>query len=95
MNLSEQQLVDCEKSSYGCEGGFLTSAFKYLQSDKQDLGKDYPYKGTDGACRSAKFPGQVGVSKVNSVPANSAPQLMAAIAEGPVSLALDAGQGVF
>lgn len=63
--------------------------------DKQDLEKDYGYTGADGACVSAKYPGQVAVKKVNAVPSNNGPQLMAAIAMGPIAVTVDAGQPVF
>jgi C1A family cysteine protease len=71
LDLSEQQLVDCDTTSYGCEGGYPSSALAYLQTDKQDLGKDYAYTAEDGACNSAAYPGKVGVAEVRSVTANS------------------------
>ena len=44
ISLSEQQLVDCDMSDYGCRGGFPASAFKYIKSvggiEKEE---DYPY----------------------------------------------------
>jgi len=73
LDLSEQQLVDCDTTSYGCEGGYPSSALAYLQNDKQDLGKDYAYTAEDGACNSAAYPGKVGVAEVRAVQANSGP----------------------
>jgi C1A family cysteine protease len=32
LNLSEQQLVDCDTRSHGCNGGFHTNAWEYLKS---------------------------------------------------------------
>jgi hypothetical protein len=40
---------------------------QYLGKSKQDLEKDYVYKAADGSCQATKYPGQVGVSKVNTV----------------------------
>jgi len=37
LNLSEQQLVDCDTRSHGCNGGFHTSAWEYLKSHPQML----------------------------------------------------------
>ena len=43
LDLSEQQIVDCcvDYSSDGCNGGWETDAFKYLQGKKQCLTADY------------------------------------------------------
>ncbi|CAH1424443.1 unnamed protein product [Lactuca virosa] len=55
ITLSEQQLIDCDTSNYGCDGGFVTDAFDFIiknggiQSDK-----DYPYTAKDGKCDTSK-----------------------------------------
>ena len=69
LDLSEQQLVDCDTTSYGCEGGYPYNALSYYQKDRADLQKDYAYEAADGACKSARAPGQVGVAKVAVVKA--------------------------
>merc|ERR1712072_684526 len=60
--LSPQQLVECDRSSLGCNGGLQERAYKYVQRAggiEQEV--DYPYiSGTDGsadACHadSSKF----------------------------------------
>ena len=57
ITLSEQQLIDCDTSNYGCDGGFVTDAFDFIiknggiQSDK-----DYPYTAKDGKCDTSKVP---------------------------------------
>jgi cathepsin L len=52
--LSEQNLIDCVTSCYGCDGGFFTAAYDYViesQGGKFMLDSDYPYDGYDGTCR--------------------------------------------
>jgi len=57
---------------------------------------EYPYEASSGLCMSdwsADMPVQV--SNVNHVPGHSESQLMAAIANGPVSVTIDASSDVF
>ena len=53
------------------------------------LESDYPYEAITDACR-ADWNGPVSVTTVHSVPAKSEEQLVAAIAQGPVSVTVDA-----
>jgi C1A family cysteine protease len=50
---------------------------------------DYPYKANDGTCAYQEI-GKVKVSGFTDVAVNSPSALMAAVAEGPVSIAIDA-----
>ena len=51
---SEQNLVDCDTTSSGCNGGLMTSALDYVM-DSQNGNfmdeDDYSYTGTDGTCK--------------------------------------------
>ncbi|XP_071324463.1 cathepsin K-like [Trachinotus anak] len=52
LDLSPQNLVDCDQESKGCGGGYMTSAFKYVQENGGiNSEKDYPYVGKDQACK--------------------------------------------
>jgi cathepsin F len=44
LKLSEQQFVDCDKQSSGCNGGLEIWAFQYAKSNPLELETDYPYK---------------------------------------------------
>lgn len=50
-NLSEQELVSCDKQQYGCQGGFLSN-FDYQIKHGQGLEKDFRYTASDSACKS-------------------------------------------
>ncbi|KZS11246.1 Uncharacterized protein APZ42_023963 [Daphnia magna] len=54
--LSEQQLVDCDKTNGGCDGGWYTSAWIYIWkawgSAKQSL---YPYNAQENKCTYSWF----------------------------------------
>jgi C1A family cysteine protease len=94
MAMSEQQLVDCSKDegNMGCNGGLMDYAFKYAETHMMETEAQYPYTGRDGKCHSAG--GTVEVSNFTDVKPNSPMALAAAVAEGPVSVAIDAS-GLF
>lgn len=98
-SFSEQQLVDCSfMGSYGnlgCNGGLMDSAFKYVEANSLDLEGDYPYKGVRGTCSSSAHTGQTKLSSYADVAANNIDQLKAAVALGPVSVAIEADKPAF
>jgi hypothetical protein len=55
LKLSEQQFVDCDPLSDGCDGGLEINAFLYAMRNAQELEKDYPYTGKTGRkCKATK-----------------------------------------
>jgi len=49
--LAPQQIVDCDPSDLGCDGGNPPTAYDYVQSaGGLDDEKDYPYTAQDGTC---------------------------------------------
>merc|ERR1712048_1468340 len=56
MALSEQQVISCDKTDGGCNGGDLPTAFDYISSAGLDTQSDYPdtssTKGKTGKCKS-------------------------------------------
>jgi len=53
IHLSEQQMVDCDTSCYGCNGGWHSNAMEYAQRNPLALASDYPYTGVDGTCQDS------------------------------------------
>ena len=95
-SFSEQQLVDCSGSygNMGCNGGLMDNAFQYIEKTPLETESEYPYTARDGSCKSSGS----GVGKVADyvdVSRGSPSQLKAAIAKGPVSVAIEADQFVF
>jgi len=91
VSLSEQQLVDCSTSqgNMGCNGGLMDYAFQYAESNPLETEAEYPYTAKDGKCHVSG--GEVAVRSFKDVTPKSASALKAAAAEGPVSIAIDAG----
>lgn len=56
VSLSEQQLVDCDKSlNQGCDGGLMDMAFEYIEMNGGlTTSKIYPYKDKNGKCDTKK-----------------------------------------
>jgi len=62
--LAPQQIVDCDTTDQGCNGGFPASAYQYIESaGGLETETAYPYQGVDGTCRFDK-------TKVESTIAN-------------------------
>jgi KDEL-tailed cysteine endopeptidase len=91
VSLSEQQLVDCSKTegNMGCNGGLMDYAFKYAEGTAMETEAQYPYTGRAGTCDSSKS-GSITVANFADVKKSSPSALAAAVAEGPVSVAIDA-----
>jgi cathepsin L len=96
VSLSEQQLVDCSgaEGNMGCNGGLMDDAFKYIISNNGICSEaSYPYTAADGTCQ--KCTNVVTITGYTDVPADSETALMTAIAQQPVSVAIEADQMAF
>merc|ERR1711918_321022 len=92
---SEQQLVDCSKQNNGCNGGLMDYAFKYIETAPLETESDYPYTGRNGVCQYESSKGVGKVASFSDVTSGSASQLKAALAKGPVSVAIEADKMAF
>jgi C1A family cysteine protease len=97
-NLSEQQLVDCSvpEGNQGCDGGLMDQAFQYV-IDNKGLSTDelYPYSATGPNTCNETVTSVVKVKSFKDVPTNSETALMAAVAQQPVAVAVEADQSSF
>ena len=95
VSLSEQQLVDCSTSfgNQGCNGGLMDDAFKYIESAGGLMTEaDYPYTAADGTCKFEKSKVAATIEAYKDVTPKSESQLMAAVAQQPISIAVEANQ---
>ncbi|KAJ3683076.1 hypothetical protein LUZ60_013303 [Juncus effusus] len=91
ISLSEQELVDCDSTNDGCDGGYMDYAFEWVVNNGGiDSESNYPYISSDGKCNIQKEENKVvtidGYQDV--VPNDDA--LLCTVVEQPVSVGIDA-----
>jgi len=100
VSLSEQQLVDCSGSfgNQGCNGGEMDDAFQYAETVGFCTEGSYPYTAVDGTCAASSCTvgvPQGGVTGFKDVTPGDYNALLDAVAQQPVSVAIEADQSVF
>ncbi|XP_072999998.1 vignain-like isoform X2 [Typha latifolia] len=97
VSLSEQELIDCDTSdNNGCNGGLMEYAFEFIKRNGGiTLEEDYPYMADDGTCDVSKNSPMVVIDGHVNVPANDEEALMKAVANQPVSVAIEASGTAF
>ena len=90
VNLSEQQLVDCSRpqGNQGCNGGWPSSALKYVQANGITTESAYAYVARDQSCKTQG--GSFKISGYNSYSACNG--LQSSINNSPVSVTVDASK---
>jgi C1A family cysteine protease len=106
VSFSEQQLVDCDNlrnggRDQGCNGGLMDNAFSWItKNGGLCLEADYPYFSGDtqnsGTCQKTctVYSGSSVVKYVDVAPSDDA-QMMAALSQQPVAIAIEADQREF
>ena len=102
LSFSEQQLVSCDNKdgNMGCNGGWMDTAFTYVKTNGGlPTEANYPYtsgNGATGTCVAGK-PLVAGVApkSFTDVQVNSVSALQSAVAQQPVSVAIEADQTAF
>ncbi|XP_039064613.1 zingipain-2-like [Hibiscus syriacus] len=93
ISLSEQQLLDCstDGGNQGCNGGWMISAFGYIKKNQGITTEEsYPYEEMQETCDLEKQTTKAAtISEYQMVPENNEDELLKAVANQPVSVALD------
>jgi C1A family cysteine protease len=93
---SEQQIVDCDTTCDGCNGGYPYLAMNYLVKVGLELESDYPYTGKQGSCAYDKSKATQDVDTGSSfVTPKSSTDLQAAIYQQPIAVIVEADQDAF
>lgn len=68
----------------------MDQAFQYVEKVGDELESDYEYEGVDGTCKADSSKAAVKVTSYSDVKSGDCDQLKAALANGPVSVAVEA-----
>ncbi|KAJ4720714.1 Cysteine proteinase [Melia azedarach] len=100
LNLSEQQLVDCDHTcdarekdacDNGCHGGLMTNAYKYLiEAGGLEEESSYPYTGKRGECRFNSEKVAVRVANFTNIPVDENQIAAHLVHHGPLAIGLNA-----
>lgn len=101
LSFSEQQLVSCDTTDAGCNGGWMDDAFTWVKNNGGITTEaQYPYtsgNGQNSACKTSGYSVVSGSApqSYTDVQAGSVSALMSAVAQQPVSIAIQANQIAF
>nr|CAB3471246.1 unnamed protein product [Digitaria exilis] len=97
VSLSEQELIECDSKDSGCNGGDMGNAFQFvINNGGIDTEADYPFIGRDGVCDAIRENRKVvSIDSYEMVPANDEKALQKAVANQPVSVAINANSPAF
>ena len=94
-NLSEQQLVDCSRENKGCQGGIMDKGFEYVINNGLCSENSYPYTAHNGLCKSTSCNKLANINSYSDVISNNEKALKHAVAQQPVSVAIQANISSF
>ena len=99
ISLSEEQLVNCDKTDHGCGGGLMDNAFKYvINNGGIDTEADFPYHAFAlwRTCPADKEGNHaVTITDYTDVPTKNKDAPLQALSAQPVSIAIEADHFVF
>jgi len=98
VSFSEEDLVQCDRvNDQGCQGGLMDNAFKWIKSNGICTEADYPYtsgNGKTGSCKKTCSPVAT-LTGHTDVPVKDEVALKSAVANQPVSVAIEADKSAF
>ena len=100
MSLSEEEIVQCNfEDDFGCNGGQMQNAFKWIEAHGVDAYSNYTYTsgtGITGSCKNNLLKESVAsIGGYKDVPANDPHAMRKAVYQQPVSIAIDAANSDF
>jgi hypothetical protein len=95
LSFSEQQIVDCDHTDMGCNGGLPAQALAYTAQNGIMQESYYPYTAHDGTCRFNPSTATKVNTGYTAVQTKNSDALKAALVNQPVSIAIEADQAIF
>jgi len=94
VSLSEQELVDCDSVDQGCQGGLMTNGDQFVKQHGLCSEADYPYVGDKQSCKTCTPVIPAG-AVTGSIDVHGESDLVSAVAQQPVTVAIEADQQSF
>jgi len=95
-SFSEQQIVNCDKLDYGCQGGTMQGGLKWVMGNQAlCTERSYPYIAKQGECAKSCHSIPLAISRLVHVTPHDPEALMQAVSLGPVTLAVSAYNDIF
>ena len=91
IRLSEQEAVDCVTASYGCNGGWMDTAWNYWQANGASTNADYPYMGVDQNCMHDSGSSDLTYAQANGQITTNITDAANQLRVGPMTVAVAAG----
>ncbi|KAL3505341.1 hypothetical protein ACH5RR_035182 [Cinchona calisaya] len=98
VSLSEQELIDCDRSyNNGCGGGLMDYSYEFVvKNGGIDTEEDYPFQGLERTCNNNKLKRHVvTIDGYKDVPSNNEIELLQAVATQPVSVGICGSERAF
>ncbi|XP_058774633.1 macrodontain-1-like [Vicia villosa] len=97
LTLSEQQLIDCDRSSDGCTSGSIVGGFNNIIDNRGILQESqYPYREGDGTCKQFDMDkAEAYITCYINLKKNDEQNLQRAVAEQPVAVGISVGDDFF
>lgn len=91
LEFSEQELVDCDKVDEGCNGGLMDNAYRVIEKlGGLESESDYPYEGSDDTCHFDVNRVEVQLTGAVNISHNETDMAKWLMANGPISIAINA-----
>ena len=90
ISLSTQQLVDCDRSNNGCDGGWYDGSFTYTKTTGLVIDSAYPYTARVGACNIPSSSTKYKIDSYQKCTRCTTDQWYTLLAQGSIAIAMDA-----
>ncbi|XP_044264054.1 uncharacterized protein LOC123010928 [Tribolium madens] len=91
LEFSEQELVDCDTDDQGCNGGLMDTAYRSIEKiGGLETEQDYPYDAEDEKCHFNRTLARVQVTSALNISHNETDMAKWLVANGPISIAINA-----
>jgi cathepsin L/cathepsin K len=94
LSISPQQLVDCDTTNFGCNGGWYTGGIDFYKNNPAVLESNYKYEEQAGTCRQNLYE-KTDLKVTGYLFTDNADSHFINLQKGPMGVAIDASSPIF